>query len=137
MIALPVSMPDPSLPCYATLIEAAHGALTAAAVLGHNNVEAGGALYTHEGAYCFTTPVTQGLPGAVDYRVRLVAPDRLVGLYHTHPGSRSTGVEPGRLSDSDIAMSRLLKLPLFVVAVEARWVITYTPATRRETGERL
>jgi hypothetical protein len=44
MIALPVSLPDPGLPCYATLVEAAHGALTAAVAVGRDNVEAGGAL---------------------------------------------------------------------------------------------
>jgi hypothetical protein len=130
MIALPISLPDPSLPCYATLAEAAHEALRAAITLGRDSVEAGGALYAHGPLYCFTAPVTQGLPGAVDYRVGLVAPDKLVGLYHTHPGESRYALRP---SDSDYAMSRRLKLPLFVGAVEARVVVTYCPDTGRTT----
>jgi proteasome lid subunit RPN8/RPN11 len=66
--------------------------------------------------------------------VRLGAGDVMVGLYHTHPGDRKLA---GHFSDSDIYMSRFVKLPLFVVAVEARWVISYNPETRRQAGERL
>ena len=101
MIPLPLSLPDPSLPCYATLTEAAHGALSAAVALGRDSVEAGGALYRHGPLYCFTAPVTQHDAHAVYYRIGLVAPDVLVGLYHTHPGSRRDGVVPDELSGSD------------------------------------
>jgi hypothetical protein len=133
MIPLPISLPDPSLPCYATLVEAAHSALGAAILLGRDSVEAGGALYRHGPLYCFTAPVTQGLPGAVDYRVGLVAPDRMVALYHTHPGSRGAL----ELSPSDEALARRLKLTMYVGAVEARVVVTYCPDTRRTQRDAL
>ncbi len=133
MIPLPLSLPDPYLPCYATVTEAAHDALRAAIALGRDSVEAGGGLYRHGPLYCFTAPVTQGLPMAVDYRIGLVAPDVLVGLYHTHPGSRRDGVVPDELSASDRALSRHLRLPMFVVAVEQSLVVTYQPDTGRTT----
>ncbi len=115
---LPLSMSDPSLPCYATIQEAATEALRQAVVVG-GEYEAGGAIYRHGPLYCFTQPVTQKLAHAVDYRVGLVAPDKLVGLFHTHPAN--TGSE--YLSTSDIQLSKRMHMPLFVLVVRAAYVL--------------
>lgn len=131
VIPLPISLPDPALPCYATIYEAAHEALRQAIILGGDRIEAGGGIYRHGPLYCFTAPVTQNDAHGVDYRIGLVAPDRLVALYHSHPGSRRTGVLPNRLSDSDEALSLRIKLDMYIVAVEESIVLRYEPDSRR------
>jgi hypothetical protein len=125
-VLLPLSMSDPSLPCYATVTEAASEGLRQAVVVG-GEYEAGGAIYRHGPLYCFTQPVTQGLAHAVDYRVGLVSPDKLIALFHTHPG-KSVGVDrTDRFSPSDLMLANKMHCPMFVYVLELQRVIRYTP----------
>lgn len=117
-VLLPLSMSNPSLPCYASMQEAASEGLRQAVVVG-GEYEAGGAIYRHGPLYCFTMPVTEKIANSVDYRVGLVAPDKLVALFHTHPAG--TGSE--HLSISDMQLSKYMHMPLFVLVVQVGYVL--------------
>lgn len=120
--ALPVSLSNPALPCYATMQEAAQEALQEAGALGGDLSEAGGAIYRHGPLYCFTQPVTQNMPQSVNYRIGLIKPDKLVGLYHTHPGELFYAQH---LSTDDKDLSSNLHVAMYVLVVRSRAILTY------------
>jgi hypothetical protein len=123
MIPLPISLPDPSLECFATIEETIPAALQAAVDIGVA-FEAGGAIYQHGTLVCFTKPVTQHLPDAIDYRVGLVSGDHVLALFHTHPGASETERE---FSYQDKTLARKLHLPMYVRVVHANLTIHFQP----------
>ena len=115
--ALPVSGPMDSAQCFASLhyamASAAHAALSVSA-----HFEVGGAIYSLDGRYCYTAPVTQGKAEEIDYRVQIPKGAVLSALWHTHPIGHS-------LSAQDKELSKRLHVPMYVVAIESHSVIGY------------
>ena len=125
MSALPVSGPIDASACFnamrPAMMAAAHAALSMT-----DQYEVGGAIYSKDGKFCYTLPVTQRQTYEIDYRVALPVGATLAALWHTHPGLYPATIETAdRLSISDVALAQRMHVPMFIVAVPQRIVVGF------------
>lgn len=106
----PVAVVAADAVCHASVDEAAIQALAQAMALS-SSIEHGGAIYQRgEGCFVFSTPVTNGKPMHVQFRVRTSRMLQLAGLYHTHPDNG----RPDVFSGNDVLQARVSKVPSFI-----------------------
>lgn len=107
---VPVAEVAPDAACHASVDEAAVQALAVAMALPAG-IEHGGAIYERgEGCFVFSTPVTNGKPLHVQFRVQTSATQKLAGIYHTHPDHG----QPDTFSGDDVLQARVSKVPSFI-----------------------
>jgi hypothetical protein len=116
---LPLSAPIANQESFPTM-QAAADAAAHAVIACSVEYECGAALYQDSAGYRFTAPATAGRATEIDYRVALPPGAKLSALMHGHPGTTGTAEE---FSDSDKALQRRMRLPLYVVAIAAHMVI--------------
>ena len=124
MPALPVSGPIDA-PCFDTMrpamVAAAHAALSMS-----ERYEIGGAIYSKDGKFCYTLPVTQRQTYEIDYRVALPVGATLAALWHTHPGLYPGSVQTAdRLSISDAELAKRMGVPMYIVAIPQHMVVGF------------
>jgi hypothetical protein len=123
---IPLSVVDPAQPAFPTAEAAAIAALSQSAQLSLT-VEYAGAIYSLNGAYHFTVPVTTGSTRDVEgYRIAISHRARLVALYHTHPRDL-TNDQSEYFSSADIETAKQMHVASFVGVLKSRTVVEWEP----------
>jgi len=106
-------------PGYATADEAAHAAISFTLPLA-TRYEYGGAIVQCEDKFHFTEPMTSHSRDSLDLAVRTPATCTLVATFHTHQRSH-------RPSPADLAMTKRLRVTLYIGVVKDRSIVKELP----------
>jgi hypothetical protein len=103
--------------------EAAHRAFDG--IKGARAIEnAGFIVQNADGKFAYSSPVTQNNHDSFSLRAQIQQGHRLVGLYHTHPGTDS---DASLFSPDDVNVANQLKVPSYIMTPEDGIVRRYTP----------
>jgi hypothetical protein len=90
-------------------------------------LEYAGGVYTLNGAYFYTAPVTSGSDREVTaYKLRIPGNAKLVALFHTHPKSLTNDTSDS-VSEQDKDTAKKMHLQSYIGVIRSGQVLTYTP----------
>lgn len=91
--------------------------------------ETGGALFQNaQGQYCYSIPVS-GKAEHYQLRAQSTPEQKLVGIYHTHPGR---GSDAEVFSPDDVNIANQLKMQSYIKALQSGAVKRYDPTPPRD-----
>lgn len=131
---LPLAVLDPTCQWTDNKDQAAITALTNAGQVS-NTRETGGAIFQNQqGQYCYSIPVSGNSPQAEHFQLRAQSTpeQKVVGVYHTHPGGG--GDNAAQFSPDDVNVANQLKMQSYIQALKSGVVKRYDPATDKPRG---
>ena len=123
---LPVSGIDKNQVGVETIEDAAVNGVKAAISLS-KDTEYAGSIYSLNGKFYYTLPVSQNKEDGVNYKILVPSGGKLQAIYHTHPNLARS--RPDEFSWSDIKTAKDMSLRMFVGVIADECVISYDPAT--------
>lgn len=129
---LPLAVLDPTCQWTDNKDQAAVTALTNASQVT-DKAETGGAIYQNpQGQYCYSIPVGGKQAEHFQLRAQSTPEQRVVGVYHTHPGGG--GDTAAQFSPDDVNMANQLKMQSYIKALQSGVVKRYDPAVDKPRG---
>lgn len=102
------------------------------AMVDSEKVEYAGAVYSLDGKFYHTIPVSQNDDTGVDYRIQIPPKAKLVAIFHTHPECDTPRTNPFEFSYSDTKTARDVNLVMYVGVVHNHTGLHFDPSSGKK-----